>query len=117
MKRRIRIAGATMMVAAGLTAAVAAPVSAAPINPPQVKAALATCAAQNGEFSFSIFEPPGAPPIINLYSCTKTTNFSANQLQTARTICLNSLGKAFPSGVIFIPGTDTPTTEYTCAVD
>src|SRR3954454_17775800 len=90
MKGRIRIAGATLVVAVGLTAAVASPVSAAPTNPPQVKAAMALCAAQNGTFLFSTFDPPGAaPPIVNFYSCTKTTTgqFSADQVQTARTIC------------------------------
>jgi hypothetical protein len=112
MKSRIRIAGATLVVAAGLTAAVAAPLSAAPTNPPQVKAAMAVCAAQDGTFAFSTFNG-----IVNFYNCTKTTNFSADQVQTARTICLNSLGKAFPSGVIFSPPTNTPTTQYACGVD
>jgi hypothetical protein len=112
MKRRIHIAGATLVVAVGLTAAVASPVSAVPTNPPQVKAATAMCAAQNGTFAFSTFNG-----IVNFYSCTKTTNFSADQVQAARRICLNSVGKAFPSGVIFSPPTNTPTTQYACGVD
>jgi len=107
MKRRIRIAGATFVVAAGLIAAVAAPVSGA-TNPPQLKASMGLCTAQKGTY-FS--------PGFGGYTCTKTTGFSADQVQTARRICKRVFGLAFPGGVIFTPGTNTATTVYACFSD
>jgi hypothetical protein len=87
MKRRIRIAGATLAVAAGLIGAVGAPASAKTLRPAQ-----ALCTAQGGSFNGSIS-----------YQCEGA--FSANQLRTAQTLCDKVFGFDF---------TPHPVRGYSC---
>jgi hypothetical protein len=81
MKRRIRIAGATLLVATGLTAAVAAQASAKPPFKPAEK----LCTAQGGSFS----------PTGGAYTCAQTSGFSEDQLKQARTLCEKTYGGVF----------------------
>jgi hypothetical protein len=81
MKRRIRIAAATLAVAAGLIGAVAAPASA--LSPSQFfKPAGALCTAQGGSFV------PSAPNA--RYTCLG--DFSEAQLGAARALCEGAYG-------------------------
>jgi hypothetical protein len=103
MKRRIRIAAASLMVASGLVGAVAAPASAAkddPLKP--LKPAEALCAAQGGAFGIGDH---------GFYGCTPSSGeaFSKGQLKAAAAVCEHPLkGTFFPpvfDSEIIPPGT------------
>ena len=78
MKRRIHIVGATLLVAAGLTAAVAAPASAAPRT---IKPLADMCSRQGGQLipHSGGFHCNALPPGVG--------TFSDAQLKAARALC------------------------------
>src|SRR5215208_3747104 len=94
MTRRIRIAAASLMVAAGLIGAVAAPASAAPSTTPAEK----VCKAQGG-INF------GTDPNQNgSYFClAPLDSLSDSQLRTAESLC----ERAFKGDFAFFQNTQT----------
>jgi hypothetical protein len=102
MKRRIRIAAASLMVASGLVGAVAAPASAAKDPFQRLKPAEALCAAQGGAFGIGDH---------GFYGCTPSSGevFSTGQLKAAAAVCEHPLkGTFFPpvfDSEIIPPGT------------
>jgi hypothetical protein len=105
MTRRIRMAAASVMVAAGLIGAVAAPASAKATTS---KPAEALCTAAGGTFFPSIDH--------GLYACEppEGQTFSEAQLRAAGAVC-EHVYKAF--GVRFVvlgPGEGSPETTYGC---
>jgi hypothetical protein len=105
MARKIQIAAASVIVAAGLIGAVAAPASAAPST---TKPAEALCTAAGGTFFPSIDH--------GLYACEppEGQTFSKAQLRAAAAVC-EHVYKAF--GVRFVvvgPGEGSPETTYGC---
>ena len=103
--RRTRIAAATVMVAAGLIGAVAAPASA---GPKTAKPAEALCTSQGGTF--------GEGDHNVLYGCVPPTGelFSEAQLRAARTMCEKTY-KAFGTEFITdLPPEVAPPGSYAC---
>jgi hypothetical protein len=97
MKSRIRIAGASVMVAAGLMVAVAAPASASPpLTFPQLDA---ICTAQGG--TFEIHGPQGIVTCV-----TATGDFPEGPLNGARAVC----EKAYVGATFSPPGAAGPFT-------
>ena len=103
--RRIRIAAASVVVAAGLIGAVAAPASAAPNT---IKPAETLCTAQGGTFFFPVDHA--------IYVCTPPTTgpFSEAQLRAARAVCEGAYA-AF-GGTLRVTGESegVPESTYVC---
>jgi hypothetical protein len=108
MKRRIRIAAASLMVAAGLIGVVAAPASAAPKT---IKPAEALCTAQGGTFFFPVDHA--------IYVCAppEGQTFSEAQLRAARALCEGAYGALGGTFRVLGPGEGgegVPEGTYVC---